>query len=99
VRVTATCTLTVGNNTQTRTAFLNVDGTSGDLSSATLPLELAGGAGASSVACTATVPTGSTLPTVSATGDLNALATAGSTAGTSTTTTTATTTTAADAAH
>ena len=75
-RVTATCTLTVGTTTQTHSAVLHTDATAGDLSTASLPLQAAGTAGASSISCAATVPTGATLPKVTATSAINALQTA-----------------------
>jgi hypothetical protein len=101
VRESVSCTLTVANNTQTRTAVLGVPATptggSAQTVTETIPLQAAGGAGAAGVSCTASVPSGATLPATSATGQINALATA-PTAGTTTTTTTTTSTTPATAA-
>lgn len=77
--VTVNCTFTVGTSTVSRSVMLRTDGTAGDVTSATLPLQLAGAAGTSSVACTATVPATVTLPTVTASSAINALST--STAG------------------
>ena len=74
--VTVSCTFTVGTSTVTRSIVLRTNGTTGDVSNASLPLQLAGAAGTSSVACKASVPTGSTLPAVTATSGINALQTA-----------------------
>jgi hypothetical protein len=75
-RVTVSCTQTVGSTTETRTATLLTDGTTGDTTTASLPQQLPGAGGASTIACTATLPTGSgTLPTVTATSAINALQT------------------------
>ena len=99
LREDISCTLAVGNNIQTRTSVLAVTGTSGQTSVANLPMQLAGGAGASSVNCVATLPSGTTLPTgttlpaTTATGSINALATAATAATTAPTTTTTSTTT------
>lgn len=75
-RLTATCILTVGATTQSRSVALRTDGTAGDVATASLPLQAAGTAGASSIQCSAAVPTGATLPKVTATSTINALATA-----------------------
>lgn len=75
-RVTVSCTFTVGTATVSRTAVLRVDATKGDITTASLPLQLAGAAGTSSVACNAKVPTGAALPAVTATSVINALQTA-----------------------
>ncbi len=40
--VTVSCTLTVGSNTQTRTATIDTDGTAGDVSTTSIPMQLAG---------------------------------------------------------
>lgn len=76
VRVRVTCTLTVGSNTQTRSATVST-GTTTIPASTSIPLQLAGPAGASSVACTSSVPTGqtppATAPAVSVTSALNAI--------------------------
>jgi hypothetical protein len=69
--VTVTCALAVGGATQSRTVTVD-RGTS-----TSIPLQLAGPAGASSVSCSATVASGATLPAVSATTAINALQTAG----------------------
>ena len=103
VREAVSCTLTVANNTQTRSAVLVVPATptggSAQTVTETIPLQVAGGAGASGVTCTASVPTGATLPTTTASGQINALATAPATAGTTTTTTSTATTVAPADAH
>jgi hypothetical protein len=75
-RVTASCTLTVGANTLTRSAVIAVTGTARDVSTASLPLQLAGASGMSTVVCTSTAPAGGTLPAVTATAPINALQTA-----------------------
>ena len=75
-RVTFSCTMTVGTTTETRSQILRTDGTAGDASTASLPLQAAGAAGTSTIACNATVPTGSTLPTSAAIGQINAIQTA-----------------------
>ena len=74
-RVTVSCTLTVGSNTATRSAIIDTTGNSGQDSTASIPLQLAGPAGASSVSCTNAVPTG-TAPTTSVTSAINAIQTA-----------------------
>lgn len=76
VSVTVKCRFTVGATTTTQIRMLDTDGTPGDTDYATLPAQLPGAAGTSSVACTASVPSGSTLPTVTATSAINAIATA-----------------------
>jgi hypothetical protein len=74
--VKVSCTLTVGSNTQTRSATVST-GTTTIPASTSIPLQLAGPAGASSVACTSSVPTGqtppATAPAVSVTSALNAI--------------------------
>jgi hypothetical protein len=75
-RLTATCTLTVGSNTVSRSAALRTDGTAGDVSTAAIPMQLAGTAGTASVACIAAPATGSTLPKLTADSGINALQTA-----------------------
>ena len=70
VRVQASCTLTVGSNTQTRTA--TIIGAGGSTTDASIPLQLAGGSGTASVACTAKANSG-TLPTTTVTAALDAL--------------------------
>lgn len=69
-RVQASCTLTVGSNTQTRAA--TVIGTAGNTTDASIPLQLAGPSGTASVACTAKAQSG-TLPTTTVTAALDAL--------------------------
>lgn len=77
VNVTVKCTFTVGTATTTQSAVLHTDGTVGDTTSATIPTtQLAGAAGTSSVACTASVPTGDALPAVTGLSAINAIATA-----------------------
>ena len=75
-RVRVTCTLTVGSNTQTRAATLDV-GTTTVPASESIPMQLAGPAGAATVACASSIPTGQTAPTtapsVSVTSALNAI--------------------------
>ena len=75
-RVTASCTLTVGANTLTRSAVAAVDGTARDVSTVSLPLQVAGASGTSTVVCTATAPAGGTQPTITAISPMNALQTA-----------------------
>ena len=75
-RVTVTCTLTVGSNTVTRSAVIDTTGTAGQDSTASIPLQLAGGAGASSVGCSAALPGTGTLPATSVTSAINAIQTA-----------------------
>ena len=75
-RVTVSCTLTVGAGTETRTAVIPTSGTAGQTSSMSIPLQVGGTAGASLVACSATVPNGGTLPAITATSTLNAIPTA-----------------------
>jgi hypothetical protein len=76
-RVNVTCTLTVGSNSVSRTAALRSDGTAGDVTTAALPLQLAGTSGTASLSCTAsTVNTTVTLPTVTVNSGINALQTA-----------------------
>lgn len=74
-RVTVSCTLTVGSDTQTRSATITAPtAANGGSSSTTIPLQLAGTPGTSSVSCQSTVPTGTTaVPTVSITSALNAI--------------------------
>jgi hypothetical protein len=71
-RVTVTCTLAVAGAAQSRSVTLDASGAS----TASIPLQLAGPAGAYSVACAASVNTGA-LPAVTATSAINALQTAG----------------------
>jgi hypothetical protein len=72
-QVTVNCTLTVGAGTETRSATVTT-GATGTREQLSLPLQLAGAAGASSVACTKTAST--TSPMVSVTAGLNAIQTA-----------------------
>jgi hypothetical protein len=72
-QVTVSCTLTVGANTQTRTATV-ATGASGTHQVVSIPLQLAGAAGASNVSCQSA--SGTTKPTVSVTSSLNAIQTA-----------------------
>jgi hypothetical protein len=76
VRVTLSCTLTAGSNTVTRSAVIPTNGTAGDTSTGSIPLQLAGPAGTSAVSCSASVPGTGTLPTVSAVAAINAIQTA-----------------------
>ena len=69
-RVQISCTLTVGTNTQTRAA--TVIGATGSPNDASIPLQLAGPSGTSSVACTAKAVSG-TLPATSVTASIDAL--------------------------
>jgi hypothetical protein len=73
-RVSVSCTLAVGSNTQTRSATI-VTGTTTTTTSASIPLQVAGPAGTSSVSCLAT-PDAGTLPTTSVTSAINAVQTA-----------------------
>lgn len=72
-RVTATCTMTVGAATQTRTVTL-ATGSAGatQTTSESIPLQLAGAAGTSSVACLTDAPSGTTTASAA----INALQTA-----------------------
>ena len=74
-RVNVSCTLTVGSNTQTRSATVTTTGTAGDVTSESIPLQVAGPAGTSAVSCQATAFTGA-LPTTSVTAAINAVQTA-----------------------
>jgi hypothetical protein len=73
--VTVSCTLTVGSNTQTRSVTIQTTGTSGDTSSASIPMQAAGPSGTGSVSCTNSVPSG-TAPATSVTSAINAIQTA-----------------------
>ncbi len=73
-RVSVSCTLTVGSNTQTRSTTV-VTGTTTAATSASIPLQVAGPAGTSSVSCLAS-PDSGTLPTTSVTSAINAIQTA-----------------------
>jgi hypothetical protein len=74
--VTVTCTLTVGSNTQTRSATIDTTGTSGDHSSASIPLQAAGPSGTGSVSCTNSVSGPGAAPATSVTSAINAIQTA-----------------------
>jgi hypothetical protein len=71
-QVTVSCTLTVGANTQTRTATFAA-GASGTHQVASIPLQLAGPSGAANVSCQRAAVT--TTPSVSVTASLNAIQT------------------------
>jgi hypothetical protein len=73
--VTVSCTLTVGSSTQTRTVGVNTDATPGDVTTASLPLQLASTSGTATESCTATIPAAATGTTVAATAGLNAIQT------------------------
>jgi hypothetical protein len=75
-RVTVTCTLTVGSNTETRSAIIDTTGNAGENSTASIPLQAAGPSGTSSVSCTNSVPGNGTAPVTSVTSAINALQTA-----------------------
>jgi hypothetical protein len=70
-RVQVSCTLTVGSNTQTRQVTLNT-GAATTASNDSIPLQLSGASGTATVACSATVATG-TLPATSVTAALDAI--------------------------
>ncbi len=74
--VTVTCTLTVGSNTATRSATIDTNGTTGDTSSASIPLQAAGASGPSTVTCTNSTTGGGTAPAITVTSAINALQTA-----------------------
>jgi hypothetical protein len=71
-RVQVSCTLTVGSDTQTRSVTLVTSGTATNVSTESIPLQLAGAAGTATVGCSGTVSTG-TLPATSVTAALNAV--------------------------
>lgn len=73
--VTVSCTLTVGSNTQTRSATIDTTGTAPQTSSASIPLQVTGQSGTGSVTCTNSVPSG-TAPATSVTSAINAIQTA-----------------------
>jgi hypothetical protein len=75
VRVTVSCTLTVGSTSDTRSVMLATTDTVGVVTTAQLPLQVAGASGTGTETCTATAPTGVTLPAVTATSSLNAIQT------------------------
>jgi hypothetical protein len=70
-RVQVSCTLTVGSNTQTR-AVTFATGTAKTAIIGSIPLQLQGAPGTATVACSATVDTG-TLPATSVTAALDAI--------------------------
>lgn len=74
-RTTVTCTLTVGSNTETRSVVVPTDGTLGDTSTQSIPMQATGDSGTGFVSCTSSVPTG-TAPAVSVTSAINAIQTA-----------------------
>jgi hypothetical protein len=74
--VTVTCTLTVGSNTETRSATVDTDGTTGDRSDASIPLQGTGQPGTSSVSCQSSA-TGGPAPATIVTSGLNAIQIAG----------------------
>jgi hypothetical protein len=74
-RVTVSCTLTVGSNTETRSTVIETTGTAGDNSSASIPLQATGPSGTGSVSCTNSVPSG-TAPATSVVSAINAIQTA-----------------------
>jgi hypothetical protein len=76
---TVTCVLTVGSNTTTRSVTIDTPATSSTAQTASLSMQAAGPAGASSVACSSTT-TGSgagatTAPTINVTSAINAIQT------------------------
>ena len=71
-RVQVSCTLTVGSDTQTRAVTLPTSGTATNVTTQSIPLQLAGASGTATVACSATVAAG-TLPATSVTAALNAV--------------------------
>ncbi len=75
--VTVSCTLTVGSNTQTRTATIDTNGTSGETFTASIPLQETGQAGTGSVSCGSTTSGAGAAPSVSVTSAINAIQTAG----------------------
>jgi hypothetical protein len=72
--VRVSCTLTVGANTQTRSATVD-SGAFGTTTNVSIPLQLAGAAGTASVACSGS-STGATNPAVSVSSSINAIQTA-----------------------
>jgi hypothetical protein len=70
--VSVSCTLTVGSNTETRSVTIDTNGTSGQQSSGSIPLQATGQSGTSSVSCQSS-STGGTAPSVSVTSALNAI--------------------------
>ncbi len=74
--VSVSCTLTVGPNTETRVATIDTTGTSGDISSASIALQVAGPTGTATVGCQSSVAGTGTAPSVSVTSAVNAIQTA-----------------------
>jgi hypothetical protein len=72
-RVQLTCTLTVGANTQTRSASVNT-GTAGVEGDVSIPLMVAGPSGTAGLTCQSST-TGSTTPSVTVTSAINAIQT------------------------
>ena len=70
------CTLTVGSNTETRSITFDTPATTTTTQTASFPLQAAGPAGPSSVACTSTTTGGGTAPTITVTSAINAIQTA-----------------------
>lgn len=75
-RTTVTCTLTVASNTETRSAVIATDGTAGDKSTQSIPLQGTGGSGTGSVSCTSATAGTGTPAAVSVTAAINAIQTA-----------------------
>jgi len=73
-RVSVSCTLSVGSNTQTRSTTIATAQSTGT-TSASIPLQVAGPAGTAGVTCVASPDTG-TLPTTNVTSAINAVQTA-----------------------
>ncbi len=76
--VTVSCTLTVGSNTQNRVATIDTTATSGQTSSASIPLQVAGQSGQAGVSCQSSVAGTGSAPAVSVTAAINALQTSSS---------------------
>ncbi len=74
--VSISCTLTVGSNTETRVATVDTTATSGQTSSVSIPLQVAGEAGTAGVSCQSSLSGAGAPPTVSVTAAINALQTA-----------------------
>lgn len=74
--VTVSCTLTVGSNTQTRTATIDTTGTTGNTFTASIPLQETGQSGTGSVSCSDTSSGTGAAPAVSVTSAINAVQTA-----------------------
>lgn len=75
--VTVGCTLTVGSNTETRQVTVDTTGTSGDVSSASIPLQATGPSGTASVSCQSSATGAAMAPQVSVTAAINAISIAG----------------------